>query len=104
VIIRLADEEDKMGLLVEEYKDNGTKILDNLAQKRAEEKSKMLHSLEQKKNAMVTTYTVAKESISKAVEKLKQRPLGRVDKDWGKKQDLIREKMGPGGGEEAEAE
>jgi len=99
VIIRLADEEDKMGLLVEEYKDNGTKILDNLAQKRVEEKSKMLHSLEQKKEAMVATYTAAKGSIAKTVEKLKQQPLRRVDKDWGKKQDLIREKIGEGGTE-----
>lgn len=89
-----------MGLLVEEYKENGTKVLDNLAQKRAGEKSKMLHSLKEQKEAMAKTYTAARNSISKLVEKLKQKPLARVDKEWRIKQDLIREKMNQGGGDD----
>jgi len=89
-----------MGLLVEEYKENGTKVLDNLAQKRAGEKSKMRHNLTEKKKAIVTNYTATRSSISKLVEQLKQRPLTRVDKEWCSKQNLIREQMDQGGGDD----
>jgi restriction endonuclease S subunit len=96
VIIRLADEEDKMDLLVEEYKENGAKILDNISQKRAEERSKMLESLEEKKNTMITVYAATRKSISSSMGKLKQRPVGPLAKDWQTEQDFIRDKVGQG--------
>lgn len=83
-----------MGLMVSEYKENGIKILDTMAQKRANEKSQMLHDLEEKKSVMVTAYTAAMESMSKTARKLQQQPLERIEKDWSKKQEMIREKMG----------
>lgn len=95
----MADEEDKMDLLVQEYKENGAKILDNLAQKRAQEKSKMLASLEEKKNTMVKVYAATKQSISRTMEKVKQQPVGSFEENWRIEQEFIREKMRQGGAE-----
>jgi F0F1-type ATP synthase gamma subunit len=85
-----------MDLLVEEYKENGAKVLDNIAQKRAEEKTKMLESLEEKKNTMIIVYAATRKSISSTVGKLKQRSVGPLAKDWQTEQDFIREKVGQG--------
>lgn len=79
-----------MGLAVDEYKENGTKMLDDLAEDRADERSQMALDLEQKKKVVMATYAATKESISKTVAKLDQRPLKQINRDWVKKQDAIR--------------
>ena len=49
-----------MGLLVDQYKENGTKILDHLSEKRDAEKAEILENLRQKKKEMISTYSEAK--------------------------------------------
>jgi len=85
-----------MDLLVDEYKENGAKILDGITQKRAREKSKMTNSLEEKKGFMLKAYTATRKSISSTIERLKQQPTGLLARSWRTEQEFIREKMGQG--------
>ncbi|KAH8657563.1 hypothetical protein BGZ60DRAFT_434519 [Tricladium varicosporioides] len=93
MIIRLSDEEDKMGLLVNQYKENGTKVLDTMTQKRAEEKLSMRRVLQDKKNSIMYTYNEAKKSISRTAEKLKEAPINLFEKEWRNRQSYIRDRI-----------
>ncbi|KAF4631721.1 hypothetical protein G7Y89_g6408 [Cudoniella acicularis] len=93
MIIKLSNEEDKMELLIDQYKENGTKVLDKLTQKRVEEKSTMRRILQQKKKNMISAYTEAKKSISKTAEKLKEAPIALFEKEWRSRQNSIRDRI-----------
>jgi hypothetical protein len=95
MIIHLAKEEDKAGLLVDQYKQNGTKILDNLTRKRETERTTILQKLDQRKKEMVSIYTEAKEFVMETAEDLKD-SIGHFEKDWRKQQQAIQEKISEG--------
>jgi hypothetical protein len=95
MIIHLAKEEDKAGLLVSQYKNNATKILDNLTRKRESERTTILQTLDQKKKEMVSIYTEAKEFVMETAEDLKD-SIGQFEKDWRKQQQAIQEKISEG--------
>jgi hypothetical protein len=63
--------EAKAGLLVGQYKQNGTKILDNVTRKQETERATILQKLNQKKKEIVSIYTEAKEFVMETVEDLK---------------------------------
>jgi len=95
MIIHLAKEEDKAGLLVGQYKKNGAKILDNLTRKRESERTAILQTLDQKKKEMASIYTEAKEFVIETAEDLKD-SIGHFEKDWRKQQQAIQEKISEG--------
>jgi hypothetical protein len=95
MIIHLAKEEDKAGLLVGQYKQNGSKILENLTRKRETERATILQKLNQKKKEMVSIYTEAKEFVMETAEDLKD-SIGHFEKDWQKQQQAIQEKISEG--------
>jgi gas vesicle protein len=95
MIIHLANEEDKAGLLVGQYKQNGSKILDNLTRKRETERATILQKLNQKKKEMVSIYTEAKEFVMETAEDLKD-SIDHFEKDWQKQQQAIQEKISEG--------
>lgn len=82
-----------MDLLVDQYKENGGRIIKDTLKIRAEVKSNLVNSLEEKKDSMINAYGEAKDTIIKTKESLKQEPLCAFEKDWQKKQDLIRGKL-----------
>jgi hypothetical protein len=94
-MIHLAKEEDKAGLLVSQYKQNGTKIIDNLTRKRETERATILQKLNQKKKEMVSIYAEAKEFVMETAEDLKD-SIGHFEKDWRKQQQAIHEKISEG--------
>ena len=93
MIIRLAKEEDVMGLLVDQYKENGTKILDHLREKRDTEKAEILENLGQKKKEMISTYSEAKEFVDMTETELKDNSITAFDKEWRKRQEDIQRKI-----------
>jgi hypothetical protein len=95
MIIHLSKEEDKAGLLVGQYKQNGTKILDNLTRKRETERATILQKLNHKKREMVSIYAEAKEVVTEAAEDLKD-SISHFENDWRKQQQAIQEKISEG--------
>ncbi len=85
-----------MHLIIKQYDENGTKILDKLAAKREEEKKAILRNLDLKSKQMVTVYTDAKEFIQEKVDELKEDPISAFQKEWHKKQDEIQKLISAG--------
>lgn len=98
MIIRLANEEDQMGLLVKQYQEGGAKIVDDLVQKRTEEKTKIAHGLIAKKDAMVKAYKASGKAIAKVVEATKNNPVAQFTEGWKARQAAIRDKIRKGKG------
>ncbi|RDL40039.1 uncharacterized protein BP5553_00018 [Venustampulla echinocandica] len=93
MIIQLSGEEDRIGLLVGQYKENGGRISNDAIEMRAQVKANMLNSLKAKKDSMIIAYAGAKDSIIKIKEDLKEQPVCAFEKDWQRKQDLVREEI-----------
>lgn len=98
MIIRLANEEDQMGLLVKQYQEGGAKIVDNLIQKRTEEKAMISEGLMTKRSAMVKAYEASGKAIAKVVEATMKNPVSQFAEGWKARQAVIREKIRKGKG------
>ncbi len=85
-----------MGLLVEQYKDNGAKILDNLAKKREGERANILRKLNAKKKEMTEIYREGKEFVLVTTDELKETPVSHFEKGWRQRQDEIRKQISEG--------
>ncbi|KAK6587347.1 hypothetical protein PZA11_000637 [Diplocarpon coronariae] len=96
MLIRLSEEEDKMDLLVDQYKENGTKILNSLAKNRENERSLIVRKLDDKKAEMASTYSSAQIIIKETIGDLKKNPTSQTEKDWRKNQEKIRKEISEG--------
>ncbi|CAG8950304.1 hypothetical protein HYFRA_00006797 [Hymenoscyphus fraxineus] len=96
MIIRLASEEDRMDLLVQQYQDGGAKIVDNLVEQRTQEKKKIAEGLSARKTAMVRAYKASGRAIAKVVASTKKNPVAQFTEGWKAKQAAIREKIRKG--------
>lgn len=85
-----------MGLLVDQYKENGTKILDELTQKRDVEKAQILENLGQKTKEIVSMYTDAKKFVMKTEADLEENSISVFEKQWRKKQEDIQRQISEG--------
>lgn len=85
-----------MGLMVDQYRDNGGRIVDNLSKKRDSERTTVLQSLDGKKQEMMSVYTEAKGSVQKAADDLKGHQLNRFEKTWSKQQAEVRKQIAEG--------
>lgn len=82
-----------MGLMVEQYRDNGTRIVDNLSKKRDQERTNVIQALDGKKQDMMSVYTDAKGSLQTAADDLKGVQINRFEKSWSKQQADIRKQI-----------
>jgi hypothetical protein len=96
VIIRLAKEEDLMGLLVNQYKENGGKLLAHMTERRAEEKAKIVANLEQQKKTMIGVYGEAKIFVDDSEKSLKSSSLLKFQEQWRKEQEGIQRRIDEG--------
>lgn len=85
-----------MELMVEQYRKNGGKIMENLTTKRNDERTKILQSLDSKKQEMTTVYTEAKGFIQESADDLKENQVTRFEKVWRKQQDDVRKQISDG--------
>ncbi|PBP22651.1 hypothetical protein BUE80_DR006640 [Diplocarpon rosae] len=96
MLIRLSEEEEKMDLLVGQYKENGTKILNSLAKNRGNERSLILRNLNDKKAEMSSTYSSTRNMIQDTVGGLKGNPTSQIERDWRKGQERTRKQISEG--------
>jgi hypothetical protein len=96
VIIQLAGEEDRMGLLVENYDEKGNKVLGSFESKREEEKKTILKQLERKKTEMLSMYNDAKEFVQERAVEYMEISVSEFEKDWRKQQSATQKKMSEG--------
>ncbi|PBP26451.1 hypothetical protein BUE80_DR002771 [Diplocarpon rosae] len=96
MLIRLSEEEDKMDLLVGQYKESGTKILNSLAKNRGDERSLIARNLNDKKAAMASTFSSARNIIKDTIGNLKENPASQIERDWRKDQEITRKQISEG--------
>jgi F0F1-type ATP synthase membrane subunit b/b' len=92
----LADEEDKMGLLVEQYKQGGDKILSRLEQRHENQRVAVVEAINQKRAEMVSIYSEATEFLRETTESIKENTTSQFEREWRKKQDTIRDEISEG--------
>lgn len=85
-----------MGLMVEQYRDNGSRIVDNLSKKRDSERTTVLQNLDGKKQEMMSVYTEAKTNIQQTTDDLKGNQISRFEKVWSKQQAEVRKQISEG--------
>lgn len=85
-----------MELMVEQYRENGTKIVDSLTKNRTDERLAILKGLNGKKEEMANIYTEAKDLIQETTDDLKENQVNRFEKMWRKQQDEVRKQISEG--------
>ncbi|KAH7417390.1 hypothetical protein BKA64DRAFT_299623 [Cadophora sp. MPI-SDFR-AT-0126] len=96
LIIRLSSEEDKMDLLVDQYKGNGTKLLDSLQKKRENERETLFRNLDQKKSEMAAVFGESKDVIMGTEKSVREYSTSHFEREWRRKQNAIRKRISGG--------
>jgi hypothetical protein len=82
-----------VGLLVEQYKEEGGKILGKLEQRHGNERVAVVDALNQKRAEMVSIYSDARELVMDTVKDLKENSTAQFERGWRKRQDAIRDEI-----------
>lgn len=85
-----------MGLLVTQYKENGSTLMGHLVGQRDKEKARIVADLEQQKKEMVCVYDEAKTFVNDAEKALKSSALHIFEKQWRKEQEDIQRMIDAG--------
>jgi hypothetical protein len=85
-----------MGLLVEQYKEEGGKILGKLEQRHENERVAVVDALDQKRAEMVSIYSDARELVMDTVKDLKENSTTQFERGWRKRQDAIHDEISEG--------
>lgn len=85
-----------MGMLVEQYKEEGGKVLDKLEQRHENERVTVVGALNQKRAEMVSIYSEAKELILDTAKDLKENSIAQFEREWRKRQEVIRDDIAEG--------
>jgi hypothetical protein len=85
-----------MDLLVEQYKQEGSKILSNLDQRHENGKATVMQVLGQKRMEMMSIYSEAKELVLETTTDLKENSTSHFEREWRKKQEEIRAEISEG--------
>lgn len=93
MLIRLHDEEDQLALIVNQYQQNGTKIVKDVLRDRARDQNAIREALEKKREAAVQDYTKAGESVSELAVTLNGSTVGGFEKLWQEQQAAIQEQI-----------
>ncbi|KAM3077555.1 hypothetical protein ACMFMG_006892 [Clarireedia jacksonii] len=93
MVIRLVHEEDASMLIVQQYDDNGTRIIEGLARKRDDEKKKIQQALNGRTNDMVKMCSEASEFMREVQEGLKSSHAEDYEQAWRKRQEDIQKRI-----------
>jgi hypothetical protein len=96
MVIRLANEEDASMLIVQQYDDNGARIIDGLAKGRDEEKARIQQALNRRTNDMAKMCSEASEFMREVQESLKSSPAEDYEQAWRKRQEAIQKRITAG--------
>ncbi|KAH6709155.1 hypothetical protein BKA61DRAFT_579227 [Leptodontidium sp. MPI-SDFR-AT-0119] len=96
LMIRLSSEEDRMDLLVSQYKENGTKILNSMTKQREIERGAMSRSFDRKKAGIATIYGESRTMMMETEESMREDSTSRFEADWRKTQSVISKKIAEG--------
>jgi hypothetical protein len=85
-----------MGVLITQYKKNGGTLLNHMAEKRENDKSRIAGNIEQQKKELLCVYGEAQDFINDAEKKIKSSTLSKFEKQWRKEQEDIRRRIDDG--------
>jgi hypothetical protein len=85
-----------MDLLVEQYRENGSKLLGKLDRKRKEDRIVITQKLELKKSDMISAYNEARNFVVETEGDLKDNPIVLFEKEWRKTQQVIQKSVSKG--------
>ena len=85
-----------MGLIVRQYKENGSKYLDMMIETRDKEKSQITTNLNQQKEQMAAVYEAAKTLVNDVETNLKSSAIIKVEHQWRREQDAIQRRIDEG--------
>jgi len=85
-----------MGLLVQQYKEEGGKIISKLEERHGKERVAIVDALNQKRAEMASMYSEAKELVIDTTTDLKENSTSQFEREWRKRQDAIREEIAEG--------
>ncbi|TGO27337.1 hypothetical protein BPAE_0043g00090 [Botrytis paeoniae] len=96
MVIRLTDEEDASELVVRQYKENATSMLEDLSSKRDVEKLNIRQQIENKKTELIRMYFEAGKAVKQIEKDIKTSPIGDVDGKWQERQEFIQRELKEG--------
>ncbi|KAF5877937.1 uncharacterized protein Bfra_000101 [Botrytis fragariae] len=96
MVIRLTDEEDASELVVRQYKENATSMLEDLSSKRDVEKLNIRQQIENKKTELIRMYSEAGKAVKQIEKDIKTSPIGDVDGKWQERQEFIQRELKEG--------
>lgn len=82
-----------VGLLVDQYKDGGMKLLDNHTKLRSSQKINMGNDIIETRLQLAKIYTSAKDSVEKMKHDIARSPVSNFEKQWKKEQESIQVKL-----------
>jgi hypothetical protein len=88
-VIRMAQEEDVMSLLVNQYKEGGTKLLQDHLRQRHDQQIRMEEEIGRKKDELLNIYAEAKDFMQDTHIRAEQDQIAHFEKDWKQKNDNI---------------
>lgn len=93
MVIRLTNEEDASKLVVRQYKENATSMLEDLSSKRDVEKLNVRQQIENKKTELIRMYSEAGKVVKQIEKDMKTSPIDDVDGKWQERQELIQREL-----------
>ncbi|THV55336.1 hypothetical protein BGAL_0010g00550 [Botrytis galanthina] len=93
MVIRLTNEEDASKLVVRQYKENATSMLEDLSSKRDVEKLNIRQQIENKKTELIRMYSEAGKVVKQIEKDMKTSPIDDVDGKWQERQELIQREL-----------
>jgi len=85
-----------MDLIAQQYRENGTKIVDNLERKHSEERIAITETLNQKKSEMLSIFSKAQEYVRDLTKDVKENSVSDFEREWRTKQEVIQKKISEG--------
>ncbi|KAF7878927.1 hypothetical protein EAF04_000130 [Stromatinia cepivora] len=93
MVIRLANEEDASKLVVRQYNENATSMLEGLTGKRDVEKVNIRQQIENKKEELIRMYSEARNAMTQTEKDIKTAPTSDLNGKWQERQEFILREM-----------
>ncbi|CAD6441514.1 3d6be202-cb23-4139-9b52-477ff5dd936b [Sclerotinia trifoliorum] len=93
MVIRLANEEDASKLVVRQYNENASGMLEGLTSKRDVEKASIHQQIENKKEELIGMYSEARNVMTQTEKDIKAAPVGDLNRKWQERQEFILREM-----------
>lgn len=93
MVIRLAKEEDASKLVVRQYNENATGMLEGLTSKRDVEKVNIRQQIENKKEELIRMYSEARNTMTQTEKDIRAAPVADLNGKWQERQEFILREM-----------